>query len=295
MKGMRICIYIISGIMIMATQIACVSPMGMTSSTTPLEGKQMKILGKSTGYSNWSGAIFGLWSVNRPDIEMGIQDALKMEKRVTIVREEEQKDLYLKKGAVLSLKNGATIAVDKNMIKQLCGENTQKEGTNLFKSENSLVFKEGKLFLIEKDKEEALPPCGIIETGCGVELRYQTIEKQGQAETGPQQPVSVLVHIVKGDIIAYIDGRPGRIKEDEALEMQDGSVLSKVEGDALINVRWYERTYFFVFFSLHRVMVSGDIALFEKEKEVSSVSDEKNKDAEKTIQQTPVKSRRKSR
>jgi len=55
---------------------ACVTPMGMTASTTPLEGKKIEQnLGKAEGSdSTWS--LFGIWSMGRPDIDEAIREAV---------------------------------------------------------------------------------------------------------------------------------------------------------------------------------------------------------------------------
>mgnify|MGYP000877780282 CR=1 FL=1 len=59
------------------TLSACVTPMGMTSSSTPLEGKTIvKNLGKAEGRSSsWS--LLGVWSMGRPDIDAAIGEAVK--------------------------------------------------------------------------------------------------------------------------------------------------------------------------------------------------------------------------
>lgn len=59
------------------TFYACVTPMGMTSSSTPLEGKKVASnLGKAEGRdSAWS--VLGLWSIGRPDIDKAIEEAVK--------------------------------------------------------------------------------------------------------------------------------------------------------------------------------------------------------------------------
>jgi len=63
-------------LLILATALlsACVSPMGMTSSTTPLEGRTYETLGKGSGSSN-AFSVLGLWQVNRTDIDEAIREA----------------------------------------------------------------------------------------------------------------------------------------------------------------------------------------------------------------------------
>ena len=58
--------------------------------------------------------------------------------------------------------------------------------------------------------------------------------------------------------------------------------VKKKEGDAMVNVKWYEKTYYFILFSLHRVYVEGDVVKFSEE-EKKPVEEEKK----------PVKSRKK--
>jgi len=64
-------------LMLACTFYACVTPMGMTSSSTPLEGKRVASnLGKAEGRdSAWS--VLGLWSIGRPDIDKAIEEAVK--------------------------------------------------------------------------------------------------------------------------------------------------------------------------------------------------------------------------
>ncbi|MCX8123901.1 MAG: hypothetical protein N3F66_07020 [Spirochaetes bacterium] len=54
----------------------CVTPMGMTSSSTPLHNKVIiENLGQAQG-SDWSWSLFGLWSVGRPDMDNAINEAI---------------------------------------------------------------------------------------------------------------------------------------------------------------------------------------------------------------------------
>ena len=48
------------------------------------------------------------------------------------------------------------------------------------------------------------------------------------------------------------------------LDVAINDAVKKKKGDAMINVQWYERTYYFVLFSLHRVYVVGDIIKFKQ-------------------------------
>ncbi|MEW6527838.1 MAG: hypothetical protein AB1444_14370 [Spirochaetota bacterium] len=54
----------------------CVTPMGMTASSTPLHNRIIvENLGQAEG-SDWSWSIFGLWSVGRPDLDTAIHKAI---------------------------------------------------------------------------------------------------------------------------------------------------------------------------------------------------------------------------
>jgi len=53
----------------------CVTPMGMTSSTTPVQGREMENLGRAEG-SDKTMSVFGIWSVGRPDIDKAIKMAV---------------------------------------------------------------------------------------------------------------------------------------------------------------------------------------------------------------------------
>jgi hypothetical protein len=223
----------------------CVSPMGMTSSTTPLEGKKMKVLGRATGYSNWSGAILGLWDVNRVDINRAIAAALTLENNVTLVRERDRKELRLDKGAVLLLEGSRPVDYAGAAMKR-------SKDNNLFDftGDMTLTLEAGELVLAEKEKRSVLKPYDIIRSGSGLELQYMPARGDG----GP------VLKKVGGDMLAYFSGdlqRPA-----DSLSIDEGFTMAKLGGDALINVRWYERTYYFVFFSLHRVVVEGDVVRF---------------------------------
>lgn len=60
------------------------------------------------------------------------------------------------------------------------------------------------------------------------------------------------------------------------------NAVKKKDGDAMVNVKWYEKTYYFILFSLHRVYVEGDVVKFSEE-EKKPVQEEKK----------PVKSKNK--
>lgn len=54
----------------------CVTPMGMTASSTPLHNKVIaENLGQAQG-SDWSWSLLGVWSVGRPDIDKAINEAI---------------------------------------------------------------------------------------------------------------------------------------------------------------------------------------------------------------------------
>ena len=55
----------------------CVTPGGITSSSTPIQNREYEVLGKEKGKSNYSGAIFGLWTIGTPDLNVAIKDAVK--------------------------------------------------------------------------------------------------------------------------------------------------------------------------------------------------------------------------
>ncbi len=54
----------------------CVTPMGMTSSSTPLHNQTIvENLGQAEG-NDWSWSLLGLWSVGRPDMDKAINEAI---------------------------------------------------------------------------------------------------------------------------------------------------------------------------------------------------------------------------
>ncbi len=55
----------------------CVTPMGMTASSTPLHNRVVvENLGQAEG-SDWSWSLLGLWSMGRPDIDKAINQAIE--------------------------------------------------------------------------------------------------------------------------------------------------------------------------------------------------------------------------
>jgi hypothetical protein len=66
---------------ILAAQLAgCVTYMGMTASSTPLEGKKIeKNLGPSEGFSDYGYSLLGLWTLTQPDMDIAINDAVATE------------------------------------------------------------------------------------------------------------------------------------------------------------------------------------------------------------------------
>lgn len=272
MKKKNFTFYIVTCLGLGVLFSGCVSPMGMTSSTTPLQGKEIRVMGKASGLSNWSGAVFGLWSVNRADINRAIDNALKLESNVTLVREDDRKELVMKKGVVLSAAGAEVISLPKPETAQK-GKNAKKELVRYeLKKDDTILFKDNKLIHTVKDAENEVPPHGLIVTGCGVELQYRMVDIKADVEA--QEPVrEYILEKVKGDMLVYVHDRLTRLKDNEVLKITDGCILQKVEGSALINVRWYERTYFFVLFSLHRVFVTGDVVRFAPIAKSEAVND----------------------
>ncbi len=261
MKRKSFIIHTILLIIIPALLLAgCVSPMGMTASTTPLDGKEIEVIGRAGGCSNWAGAVFGLWSVNRADINRAIDNALKMETDVVLLRRDDGRELVMKKGAVLRADNAG-------ISEGIAGgfDKMKNSGAVDFSAGGSLLLKEGKLFIAGAEGEKEVAPGGIVSLGRDVRLKYIAGTESGSA------PV---LQKVAGDMLVYVDGRPRRLAEDESLALNDGFTLKQVRGDALINVRWYERTYFFVLFSLHRVYVQGDVVRFIKKEPLAPKPEE---------------------
>lgn len=70
-------------ILVQVAFISCITaPRGMTSSTTPVAGREYQVLGKAEGSAGSLSSVhlvlrqFG-WTINRPDIDEAIQNALK--------------------------------------------------------------------------------------------------------------------------------------------------------------------------------------------------------------------------
>ncbi len=73
---MKKIIPIIFVMILITVLISCVTPMGMTSSSTPLYNKTItENLGQAEG-SNWSWSLLGLWSIGRPDMDKAINNAI---------------------------------------------------------------------------------------------------------------------------------------------------------------------------------------------------------------------------
>ena len=74
---MKKIIIILSSLSLAVLLGSCVSPIGLTSSSTPLQGKIIEEnLGASEG-SHGSVAVLGLYSIGRPDIVIAIDEAVK--------------------------------------------------------------------------------------------------------------------------------------------------------------------------------------------------------------------------
>lgn len=74
---MKKIILILLSLFLAALLGSCVSPVGLTSSSTPLQGKIIEEnLGASEG-SHGSVAVLGLYSIGRPDIDIAIDEAVK--------------------------------------------------------------------------------------------------------------------------------------------------------------------------------------------------------------------------
>ena len=77
----KIILFVILSCMI---YIGCVTPMGMTSSTSPLKAEKMENLGSVEGRS-MTGSVLGLWSVGKPDIDLAIKRALKKKRADVLI------------------------------------------------------------------------------------------------------------------------------------------------------------------------------------------------------------------
>ncbi len=62
----------------------CVTPMGMTSSSSPLKAEKMENLGLVEGRA-MTGSVFGVWSVGKPDIDLAIKRALRKKKADVLI------------------------------------------------------------------------------------------------------------------------------------------------------------------------------------------------------------------
>lgn len=63
-------------IITLSCMIGCVTPMGMTSSSTPLHNRVMvENLGPAEG-NDWSWSLLGLWSFGMPDMDKAINNAI---------------------------------------------------------------------------------------------------------------------------------------------------------------------------------------------------------------------------
>lgn len=72
-------------LLLIITTMGCVTPMGMTSSSTPLHNRVIvENLGSSEG-TDWSWSLFGLWSVGRPDIDKAINEAIASKNGDTLI------------------------------------------------------------------------------------------------------------------------------------------------------------------------------------------------------------------
>jgi flavin-binding protein dodecin len=56
---------------------SCVTSMGMTSASTPVDGKEMELLGKAEGRSPRVFTILSVYQFGRPDFDAAISDAVR--------------------------------------------------------------------------------------------------------------------------------------------------------------------------------------------------------------------------
>lgn len=76
MKTKRATLFFLMIIMTISFMTGCVTPMGMTSSSTPLHNRAIvEILGQAEG-SDWSWSLLGLWSVGLPNMDKAINKAI---------------------------------------------------------------------------------------------------------------------------------------------------------------------------------------------------------------------------
>lgn len=65
-------------ILIILLAVSCTTPVCITSSVTPLQNKTIsENLGKTKG-SDTAYAVFGLYMIGRPDLDLAIQEAIKL-------------------------------------------------------------------------------------------------------------------------------------------------------------------------------------------------------------------------
>jgi len=65
--------------------VSCTTPVCITSSVTPLQGKTIKEnMGKTEG-SDTAFAILGLYMIGRPDLDLAIQKAIKAKEGDTLI------------------------------------------------------------------------------------------------------------------------------------------------------------------------------------------------------------------
>ena len=287
MKRRNFTLYIVTCLGLGIVFSGCVSPMGMSSSTTPLQGKEIQVMGKASGLSNWAGSVFGLWSVNRADINRAIDNALTLERNVVLMREEDRKELVMKKGVVLGAAGADVISLPETETAQN-GKNTKNDLVRYkLQKHDTILFKDNTLLHVVKGERKEILPCGLIISGCGVELQYRTVDIKADGE-GEEPAREYILQKVKGDMLVYVHDRLTRLKDNEALKISDGFTLQKVEGSALINVRWYERTYFFILFSLHRVFVTGDVVRFAPIVKPDAANNGSGPRGTKTGERTPL-------
>jgi hypothetical protein len=62
----------------------CVTPMGMTSSSSPLKAEKMENLGVVEGRA-MTGSVLGVWSVGKPDIDLAIKRALRKKRADVLI------------------------------------------------------------------------------------------------------------------------------------------------------------------------------------------------------------------
>jgi hypothetical protein len=79
--------YINTGLLLIALSViltGCVTPMGMTSSSSPLKTEKMENLGTVEGRA-MTGSVLGVWSVGKPDIDLAIKRALRKKRADVLI------------------------------------------------------------------------------------------------------------------------------------------------------------------------------------------------------------------